>query len=76
MSNKGNNKSAPQNYDELRAALILRGWTLRAWALAHKKAPSTVYGAARKDRAGVAAVRIRRQLIAAATAEIEEVASV
>lgn len=57
MSAKVNN-----NYRELRARLIEKGNTLSSWARAHGYPLTTVYGAARGQRSGVKAIRIRKQL--------------
>lgn len=46
----------------MRAALIHRGFTLRSFALANGYSVPTVYMAARGERAGVIAIKIRNHL--------------
>jgi len=62
MSQKAN-----KNYVVLRNSLLEQGFTLRSWALKHKLPVTTVYGAARGERHGIKAVRIRKQLEALAS---------
>ncbi len=50
------------NYPAIRRALIERGFSVRSWALSKGHSPSTVYDAAKGNRNGVVATRIRRQL--------------
>jgi hypothetical protein len=50
------------NYIKIRNGLLENGFTLRAWAMKHGLPYTTVHGAARGDRDGVKARRIRRQL--------------
>ena len=57
MSNK-----AKRNYTRLRARLIAQGTNLKRFAELRGYPMTTVYGAARGDRAGVEAVRILREL--------------
>lgn len=59
-SNKNLQKDA--DYRRLRASLIHRGYTLRSFALRHGYSISTVTMAARGERNGVVASRIRRHL--------------
>jgi hypothetical protein len=50
------------NYSLLRARMIGHGTTLSRWARKKGYPITTVYGAARGERAGIQATRIRRQL--------------
>lgn len=51
-----------KNYRQLKAALLLRGHTLRSWAIAHGYNPNTVYNAARGIRHGKKSAPIAREL--------------
>lgn len=62
MSAERKQKKGPQNYDQLRAALIRRGYSLRSWAATAGYPVTTVYGAARGERSGIKAVKIRTEL--------------
>lgn len=42
--------------------MILKGFTLRSWALKKKYPVTTVYASARGERAGIIAVKISREL--------------
>lgn len=61
MSRKANKK-----YIEIRKGLISQGTNLRKWALTHGHPVSTVYSAARGERAGIEAMKIVRELEALA----------
>lgn len=50
------------NYPAIRRALINRGYSVASWARAKGHSPSTVYDAAKGNRNGVVATRIRREL--------------
>lgn len=50
------------NYLEIRTALLGAGYSIRSWAIKHQLPVTTVYGAARGERNGIQAHRIRRQL--------------
>lgn len=51
-----------KKYQAIRSALITRGMTLRKWALKNDYPVTTVYGAAKGERFGVAATEIRNKL--------------
>jgi len=53
---------ARNDYRALKAAIILKGTNLRRWAQDNGFPASSVYGAASGKRAGVEAVKIKRQL--------------
>ena len=61
MSQKSINKLRFE-YPALRARLIERGLTLRSFALTHGYSIPTTYMAARGDRRGIIATRIRKHL--------------
>jgi hypothetical protein len=50
------------NYSMLRARIVSHGTTLSRWARKKGYPATTVYGAAKGERSGIKAVRIRRQL--------------
>jgi hypothetical protein len=53
---------ASQKYNRLRAGLIRRGHTIASWARLTGYRVSSVYDAAKGNRAGVKSVRIQKQL--------------
>jgi hypothetical protein len=53
---------ANTNYIKIRNGLLNAGFTLRSWALEQSLPYTTVYGAARGERDGVKARRIRKKL--------------
>ena len=61
---KANLNSEPAKH--IRAALLLRGFTLHSFAHMYGYRPSTVYAAARGDRQGVVGSRVRRHLLGVA----------
>ena len=48
--------------DQIRAALLMKGYSLHSFARAHGYRPSTVYAAAAGTRQGVVGSRIKRHL--------------
>ncbi|HYE33526.1 MAG TPA: hypothetical protein VEH27_19045 [Methylomirabilota bacterium] len=55
-------KKVNQKYQNLRAKLLKRGTNLSRWAASHGYPITTVYGAARGERAGIKATEIRLKL--------------
>lgn len=51
-----------KNYRTLKAALLLKGYTLRSWALERGYNPNTVYNAARGIRHGRKSAPIAKEL--------------
>jgi hypothetical protein len=65
MSNR-TTRTKNYSYETLRARLVERGHTLRAFALEKRYPLQTVYSAAKRQRHGVKSKRIRRELEALA----------
>lgn len=58
---KANSKfKTPEN---IRAALLMKGFSIASFARRHGYRPSTVYAAARGDRLGVIGTSVRRHLM-------------
>lgn len=55
-------QNANQNYRDLRAKLIAKGYTFRSWAKKRGHAVGSVYNAVRGTRCGIKATKIRREL--------------
>lgn len=66
MQNRGTKQEKSSHrtsdYDELRARLLLKGYTLRSFALRHNYQIPTVYDAARGTRGGIISTRISQHL--------------
>jgi len=69
MSRKAKEKRRFSDYSDLRARLIPRGVTLRAFALKNSFPPPTGYDAARQQQCGVKSVRVYNMLMEVADAE-------
>lgn len=55
-------KKANKNYKRLGTQLVQRGTNFRRWAMDKNYPVTTVYGAARGERSGIVATKIKREL--------------
>jgi hypothetical protein len=63
MNRRSIEKNTEPSYDDLRSTLLLRGHSIRSFALQHGYNVQTAYDAARNRRAGKITSKIRRHLI-------------